>query len=431
MRVLVLGAGGFIGAGIAARSMADGHEVVGGVRALDSASRRLPGRRWVAADFSQLRTAEAWLPLLKGVDAVVNCVGALQDGRGESLAVAHESGPAALFAACEIAGVRRVIHISAAGADDAAGTAYARTKRRTEEMLVGSRLDWIALRPSLVVAREVYGGTALMRGLAGFPFVIPLVGGDARFRPVALADLAAVVSRMLEPGAPSARVIDVAGPDELSLRELLIAWRAWLGLPPAPVVEVPRWLAWPVAKLGDLAGWLGWPSPLRTTSLRQMNYGAAGDPAGVASLDDMRVRRFADQLAAEPAGVQDRWHARLYFLRPLGVVVLAAYWIIVGALGFGPARGGAISLLHEAGFGASAPLVSDVFHGIDLGLGMSLLVRRWTEPVAMLMALVCIGYLVTATALLSRLWIDPTAPWLKIFPVITLALFVAATDDRR
>ncbi|MDO9488940.1 MAG: SDR family oxidoreductase [Sphingomonadaceae bacterium] len=431
MKVLVLGAGGFIGGGIAARLAADGHDVIGGARTPESARRRLPGWRWVAADFAQLQTAGAWLPLLRGVDAVVNCVGALQDGHGESLSVAHESGPAALFEACEIAGIKRVIHISAVGADAAAGTAYALSKLRTEEMLAASHLDWIALRPSLVVAREVYGGTALMRGLAGFPFLIPVVGGDAHFRPVALGDLAVVVSKLLEPGALSARVVEVVGPDLLSLRELLTAWRGWLGLPPAPTVDIPSWMAWPMVKLGDLAAWLGWPSSLRTTSLRQMNYGAAGDPAGVESLGNLSVGRFADHLAAEPAGVQDRWHARLYFVRPLGVVVLAAYWITVGALGFGPARGGAIALLEEAGFGASASMVSDVFHGFDLALGLALVVRRWAQPVAVLMALVCIGYLVTATALLPRLWVDPTAPWLKILPVIMLTLFVAATDDRR
>lgn len=431
MRVLVLGAGGFIGAGVATRLHADRHHVVAGARSPEASARRLPHLRWVAADFAHLQTSDAWLPLLNDIDAVVNCVGALQDGRGESLRIAHESGPTALFAACERAGVKRIIHISAVGADPAAGTEYARSKQRTEQRLAESRLDWIVLRPSLVVAREVYGGTALMRGLAGFPFIIPLVGGNALFRPVALADLAAIVSRLLAPGAPSGRVVEVAGPDELSLRELLIAWRRWLGLKAARVIEVPRSLAKPVVWFGDLAAWLGWPSSLRTTSLRQMEFGAAGDPAGLAAIGEGGARRFANHLADEPAGVQDRWHARLYFLRPISVLVLAAYWIVVGLLGFGPARDGAIALLIEAGFGSAAPAVSDAFHGFDLALGLALLVRRWTQPVAMLMAATCAGYLVAATALIPRLWVDPTAPWLKIFPVIMLALFVAATDDRR
>lgn len=431
MKVLVLGASGFIGSGVAAQLRAEGHEVVAGTRSLAAAAQRFPAWRWVSADFGRLQRLEDWLPLLAGVDAVVNCVGALQDGRGESLSVAHEAGPAALFAACERAGVARVVHISAVGADEAAGTRYAVSKSRTEQLLAASRLDWIVLRPSLVVAREVYGGTALMRGLAAFPFVIPAVGSDARFRPVTLADLASIVAALLSPGAPSAQVVDVAGPDEWSLRDMLTAWRDWLGLPRAPVIDVPRWAAWPAVKLGDLAAWIGWPSSLRTTSLRQMAYGAAGDPAALPALGDFRLTRFADHLAAEPAGVQDRWHARLYFVRPLAVAVLAAFWIIVGIIGLGPARAGAIALLREGGFGGWAPLVSDAGHVFDLVLGSLLLVRRWTQRVAGVMAIACVGYIAAATLFVSRLWFDPTQPWLKVFPVIMLALFVAATDDRR
>ncbi len=431
MRILVLGAAGFIGAGVAARLAAEGHEVVAGARDPVAAARRLPGHRWVAADFARLQTAEAWRPLLVGVEAVVNCVGALQDGQGESVAVAHETGPAALIAACERAGVKRLVHISAVGADEAAGTAYGRSKRRTEELIAASSLDWVVLRPSLIVAREVYGGTALMRGLAGFPLAIPVVDGDARFRPVSLGDLATVVAAMLRPGAPSRAITDVAGPEELPLRELLVAWRGWLGLPPAPVIDVPRWMAWPVVKAGDLAAWLGWSSSLRTTSLAQMRYGAAGTPAPAEALGGVQLGGFADHLAREPAGVQDRWHARLYFLRPLAVTVLAAFWIIVGLLGLGPARAGAIALLDEGGFGPWGPLVSDLGHIFDLVLGSLLLIRRYTQRVAATMALFCVGYIAAATAFVPRLWIDPTQPWLKVFPVIMLALFVTATDDRR
>jgi uncharacterized protein YbjT (DUF2867 family) len=66
-------------------------------------------------------------------------------------------------------GVRRVVQVSAISAEPAAGTAYAATKHAADEHLRSTGLEWTILRPSLVVARGAYGGTALFRGMAALP----------------------------------------------------------------------------------------------------------------------------------------------------------------------------------------------------------------------------------------------------------------------
>jgi uncharacterized protein YbjT (DUF2867 family) len=67
--------------------------------------------------------------------------------------------------------VRRVVHISAIGAELAGPTGFARAKGKAENDLEGRDLDWIILRPGLVLASGVYGGTAMLRGVAmlGWP----------------------------------------------------------------------------------------------------------------------------------------------------------------------------------------------------------------------------------------------------------------------
>lgn len=247
-----------------------------------------------------------------------------------------------------------------------------------------------------------------------------------------MSDLCDLVVRLLRHGAPSGRVLEVAGPEEVSLADILRGYRAWLGFRPAPVISVPRWAAWPMLKAGDMAAQLGWASSFRTTAVRQMDHNVGGDPDTWVRLTGVQPRGFSEVLAAEPASVQDRWHARLYFFRPLAVLTLGLFWLLVGLLGLiSPARTGAIALLREAGFGALSAPVSDVGHLADLVLGSALFVRRWTRSAAVLMVLFCVGYLIGATVWLPRFWIDPLAPWLKVFPVVALALFVAATDDRR
>ncbi|WP_269220903.1 NAD(P)H-binding protein [Brevundimonas vesicularis] len=230
--MLVLGGNGFIGSHVAAALSSAGWSVRAGARRIAEPARRAPTFDWVAADFAKLTTPQAWAPVLVGVEAVVNCVGVLQNGAGDSTRAAHVDGPRALIAACEAAGVRRLVHISAVGADDGAGTDYARTKAETERLIESSGLDWLILRPSLVVDRAAFGGTGLIRALAAFPLFSPVVGGDQIFRPIPLGDLSAAVVAALKPTAPSHRTLDMPGPEPVTMVETMRLYRGWMGVEP-------------------------------------------------------------------------------------------------------------------------------------------------------------------------------------------------------
>jgi uncharacterized protein YbjT (DUF2867 family) len=430
-RVLVLGANGFIGAHVAAALSSAGWTVRAGARRIAEPARRAAGFEWVTSDFARLTTAEAWTPLLDGVDAVVNCVGVLQDGGGDSTRAAHVDGPRALVAACEAAGVRRLIHISAVGADDGAGTAYALTKAETERMVAASSLDWLVLRPSLVIDRAAFGGTGLIRALAAFPLFMPVIGGEQVFRPIALADLSAAVVAAVAPGAPSRRTLDMPGPEPVSMAETVRLYRAWLGLKPTPVIRTPRALAAPALAVGDLLGRLGWSSPIRSTAIRQMDHDVSGRDSDWAGLLGLKPRGFSRFLAETPASVQDVWHARLWFVRPISIVTLGLFWLITGLISFGPGWSRAIAILEEGGYGRWAGPIAWWGALLDVALGLMLFVRPWTARVAMFMCVATVGYLAAATISLPQYWVDPLGPWLKVLPMMALCLFVAATDARR
>lgn len=431
--VLILGASGFIGGHAAAAFARAGWSVRAGARRPDEARRLAPAYEWVSARFEDLVTAEAWNGLLENTDAVVNCVGVLQDGPGDSNRIAHVEGPRALIAAWEARGVRRLVHVSAVGADDAAGTHYARTKAETERLVEASGLDWVILRPSLVLARASYGGTAMMRGLAAMPGAIPVLGGEQQFRPVAMADVCVAMTSLAEPEAPSRLTLEVTGPDVISQAELLEGLRGWLGLKAAPVVQVPGWMAWPAVVAGDLVGLLGWPSSFRSTSVKQMAYGAAGgSPEALTAATGIVPRGFDRILSDDPSTVADRWQARLHFVRPLSILALGLFWIITGLVTVGPGFGAAEGHLLTAGFSADAAWHGAFWGGwFDVVVGLALFVRRWTRTVCIGMVLATAGYLAGATIWAPQLWLDPLGPWLKVIPMMALCLFVAATDDRR
>ena len=98
--------------------------MIGVARGQSSATRRLPVAHWIRLDFREATRPVDWTPHLAGIDAVVNCAGVLQDSPRDSTAGVTSTAPRALFAACEAAGVRRVIHLSAIGVERGGATEF-------------------------------------------------------------------------------------------------------------------------------------------------------------------------------------------------------------------------------------------------------------------------------------------------------------------
>src|SRR5262249_44666438 len=147
-----------------------------------------------------------------------------------------------------------------------------------EEALKSQELDWVILRPSLVVGRQAYGGTALLRALAAIPFVLPLARESATFQPVQVNEVAEAISFFLRPEAPVRQTVEIAGPQALSLAQIVGAYRRGLGLGRAKLVRLPLIAATAFSWLGDAVSYLGWRPPIRTTALKQLSRSLARDP---------------------------------------------------------------------------------------------------------------------------------------------------------
>ncbi|MFZ2019442.1 MAG: NAD(P)H-binding protein [Methyloceanibacter sp.] len=318
MRCLVTGAYGFIGSEVVAALRREGATVVGCGRDLELARRVNPAIEWIACDFNTDLTPAHWRPRLAGIDTVVNCVGILQGSLRDDAERIHAQGTIALFEAAAASGVRRIVHISAISAETEIATAYARSKAKADAALSRLDVDWLIVKPSLVIGRGAYGGTSLMRGLAGLPFVLPLPGeGRERFQPIALDDLASGIARLVARTEPSRTTLNAAGPETVSLRVILVAYREWLSFGKAQELAVPLPLLRLLLRLGDLAGFVGYVTSARSTSLAQLSYDTLVDGGEFAAASGGTLKGFKETLAAWPATLQDRLHARSFFAVPL------------------------------------------------------------------------------------------------------------------
>jgi uncharacterized protein YbjT (DUF2867 family) len=425
MRILVLGGTGFIGSALVARLAADGHECVTVSRG------RGDGAHHARLDIAAATRPEDWHAALDGVDAVVNAAGAMRDGAGQSPAGVHVKGIAALYTACEARGVRRVVHLSAIGVDHEAPSAFSRTKRQGEAILSARDLDWVILRPSVVIGRAAYGGSALVRGLAALP-VLPVLPQTAPIQPVHLDDVVETVVRFLEPGAPRQLALDLAGPRRIAFDDAVRMFRRWLRLRPAVSLAVPRFLAALLFRLGDLAYALGWRTPITTTAQAEMRRGAAGDPEPWQKAAGIAPRDIEAFLRCEPASVQERWFARLYALKPLVFGVFGLFWIATGLISLGPGFEYGMALLREGGLPERFGTMTLVAGALaDIVIGCAILYRPLARYGLWAALIISLTYAVIGTILVPRLWADPLGPMLKIWPVLVLNLVAMAIREDR
>lgn len=281
MNVLLTGASGFIGSHLARALRAAEYVVIEARRDADG------GTASVRADFTRDLSVRDWLPKLAGIDAVINAVGIVREHGAQTFESIHKRAPQALFTACVAAGVKRIVQISALGADRGM-TRYFLSKRAADDYLATLPLEWTIVRPAMVIGPG--GSSARLFSKLARLLIVPVPGrGEQRVQPLHVDDLTEAVVHLLGDASTHRSRVDLVGPQSFSLRELLAGLRAAKHLSPPRFLPVPMPLVRAAAHVAALRP----ISPLDSETLAMLEAGSRGDPATIRQLLGRPARAIA------------------------------------------------------------------------------------------------------------------------------------------
>jgi NADH dehydrogenase len=220
--VTVFGGSGFIGRHVVRALARRGYlirvatrrpELAGHLQPLGNVGQIMPVQANLRARWSVERAVE-------GAAHVINLVGILHQSGAQTFAAVHAQGAKTVAEAARAAGAR-LTHGSAIGADDGSASVYGRSKAAGERAVLETVADAVIVRPSIVFGPEDQFFNRFAN-MARFSPILPLIGGgNTRFQPVFLGDVAEAIARSVDGRAQGGQIYELGGPDVLTFRQCM------------------------------------------------------------------------------------------------------------------------------------------------------------------------------------------------------------------
>ena len=258
--VTLIGGSGFIGRHVVRNLAKRGYRIRVACRRPDLAGHVVPlgtpGQ--IVPVQANVRYPASLAAACDGAFAVVNLTGLLYNGGAQTFDAVHVFGAEAVAKAAKAAKAQVLVHLSAIGADAESASSYARTKAEGEAEAKAGFAGVSIVRPSVVFGPED-GFFNRFAAMARFSPALPLIGGQTKFQPVFVGDVAEAIATLIDRGVADGKTYELGGPAVKSFKELLnyvleVTMRKRLLLP----------LPFPLASLmGTIAGIL--PNPALTS----------------------------------------------------------------------------------------------------------------------------------------------------------------------
>ena len=427
MRILITGANGFIGQHLVRSLSEQGHQITACVRNTHSHTLSHPSIETMACDYSKDTQIDDWLPRLKNIDTVINAVGIIKETKNQTFDTLHRDTPIALFKACEKIKIKKVIQISALGADDTAFSQYHLSKKAADDFLMSLDLNWIIVMPSLVYGHNAKS-MSLFTTMAALPITPVINNGNQEIQPIHINDVCTAISKLCNESSVTKIRIPFVGPEPLTIRELTGFLKKWLGFKKNRTINIPSIIALIVAWLLQFMP----NSIISPESIKMLNKGNTSDDSLFVNIFGFTPISFMQSLIQYPARQADKWHAKLVVLRPLLNLSIAFVWIVTGIVSiFIYPIESSFNLLSQVGitypYNYFALYTAAI---LDFIIGISILVNYRIKAIGIAQIFLILSYTLLITLFLTEQWAHPFGPIVKNIPLIASILIMISLEDR-
>ncbi len=168
---------------------------------------------WNPNNFSTLKES------IKNSDIVINLIGILYETRKQKFYNIHASIPEAVAKICSESDVKKLIHVSAIGANENSKSLYQKSKYQGEITALNNFKNTVIIRPSVVCGTED-NFTNLFSKLSILP-VIPVVGINYKFQPILVDDVADAIVKAIELKGNEGKIYEIGGPKIISFGDMV------------------------------------------------------------------------------------------------------------------------------------------------------------------------------------------------------------------
>ncbi|MCH7836515.1 MAG: complex I NDUFA9 subunit family protein [Chloroflexi bacterium] len=286
--ILVTGGSGFIGRRVVSR-LADGGS---NLRVLARGQRHADLPEGVEVARGDVVSGEGLPEAMAGVEKVVHLVAIIRESGGQTFEANIWHGTEKVVEAAKAAEVKKLVYVSAIGAQDNPTYRYLHAKWQAERAVKLSGLPYTILRPSIVFGE----GDEFINALAGlvrYNPVVPVAGdGKARFQPIWVEDLVTCIVACLDEDAHAGQTLEIGGPEQLTYDELLDVVKEALGRSRIKV-HVPLAVMRPLAQVME---WVLPKPPVTGEQLKMLALDNIAETDSVMRQFGVQPRRLADSL---------------------------------------------------------------------------------------------------------------------------------------
>ncbi len=227
------------------------------------------------------------LKIEDNIDYIVNFAGIIKETRDKKFDSVHHQGVKNLLRVANETGARGFVYISAAGVNNMRDEAYMKTKWLAEEKIRKSDLEYLILRPSIVLGPDG-DFTKMLRLMFKLSPFIPVIGdGSYKIQPIFVSDLVEIVRRGILQGIKG--TFDTCGPNAVSYNEFLTMIKEQLNVR-RPFIHIPVRLVSVLAQLG------GPFSPVTNDQLKMLLAGSTCEDSKIYTLTSYIPKNLEETL---------------------------------------------------------------------------------------------------------------------------------------